>query len=222
MYFTRVACDSGVAERRAGAPHVSTFNTALLLCSMGLSNFCWQFTSPTYGSIVPETVPESQRGLCTAINAWISQVFCIAGAGCGILVGEGHMSEELVWDLAIFCAYMQVPLATWAFCGKACPPWKAVLYPFLWSNDAKERMPSERQLADKAERKRVAAQQEAKRRARSGLAVAKGYDVFVLEFREFFSPFKTPAYRWLWIQQFVGTIGGIIQGAFSFYWFQDW
>ena len=97
----------------------------------------------------------------------------IAGAGCGILVGEGHVSNELIWDLAIFCAYMQVwprshcrivlplvhfapdslrwsvslflkrqcgripmqvPLATWAFCGRACAPWKAVFYPFLWSD----------------------------------------------------------------------------------------
>eukprot|EP01052_Picozoa_sp_SAG31_P025139 SAG31_NODE_2187_length_6236_cov_2.337135_4_plen_211_part_00 len=161
------------------------------------------------GSIIPETVPQSQRGLCTAINAWISQVFLIAGAGCGILVGEGHISDELVWDLAILCAYMQVPLATWAFSGKACAPWKAVLYPFLWSNDAKERMPSKRQLAEKAAQTK---------RELKGFALTKGCDVFAREVREFFSPFKTPAYRYLWIQSFVGTIGGIIQGAFSFYW----
>ena len=30
---------------------MSAANTALLLFSMGLSNFCWQFTSPTYGFI---------------------------------------------------------------------------------------------------------------------------------------------------------------------------
>jgi MFS family permease len=216
MYFTRVACDRGVAERQAGAERASGFTTALLICSIGLSNFCWQFTSPTYGSIVPETVPESQRGQCTAINAWIAQVMSIAGAGCGILVGEGHMSNELIWDLAILCAYMQVPLATWAFCGKACPPWKIVLYPFLWSNDAQERMPSAQQLADKATKQRLEKEKEVARRASSGLAVAKGWDFFVIEFKEFFSPFKTPAYRWLWCQSFVGTVGGIIQGCFSF------
>ena len=216
MYFTRVACDNGVAERRAGADRVSTFNTALLLGSIGLSNFCWQFTSPTYGSIVPETVPESQRGRCTAINAWIAQMMSIAGAGCGILVGEGHMSNELVWDLAIFCAYLQVPLATWAFCGKACAPWKAVLYPFFWHDDARERMPSQRQLAAKAKAQMAEREKEAARRASSGLAVAQGWDIAVYEVKEFFSAFHTPAYRWLWIQQFVGTIGGIIQGCFNF------
>ena len=41
------------------------------------------------------------------------------------------------------------------------------------------------------------------------------------EFWEFVSPFKTPAFRWLWLQGFVGTMGGIIQGYFTYYWFQD-
>eukprot|EP01052_Picozoa_sp_SAG31_P019579 SAG31_NODE_1432_length_8373_cov_8.838289_14_plen_135_part_00 len=41
------------------------------------------------------------------------------------------------------------------------------------------------------------------------------------EFREFISPFNTPAFWWLWVQGFVGTTGGIIQGYFMFYWFQD-
>eukprot|EP01047_Picozoa_sp_COSAG01_P052928 COSAG01_NODE_5617_length_4143_cov_2.188180_3_plen_244_part_00 len=32
---------------------------------------------------------------------------------------------------------------------------------------------------------------------------------------------RTAAYRWLWIQSCTGCIGGIIQGCFSYYWFQD-
>jgi hypothetical protein len=32
---------------------------------------------------------------------------------------------------------------------------------------------------------------------------------------------RTAAYRWLWIQSATGCIGGIIQGCFSYYWFQD-
>ena len=41
---------------------------------------------------------------------------------------------------------------------------------------------------------------------------------FLEEFHEFVSPFKTPAFWWLWVQGFVGTVGGIIQGCFMFYW----
>ena len=87
------------------------------------------------------------------------------------------------------------------------------------------------------------------------LAAKHGGRFSVRAVREFFSPFKTPAYRWLWAQVrivaqgppgparrprsgsalprprhlarpplnqgaqgFVGTVGGIIQGCFNFYW----
>jgi hypothetical protein len=43
--------------------------------------------------------------------------------------------------------------------------------------------------------------------------VESGYAVYLLaEIKEFVSAFKTPAFRWLWIQSVVhGCIGGIIQ-----------
>jgi hypothetical protein len=206
VVFTRQACLQGVAERSAGAAHVSASTTAMLLVSCTVSNFCWQFTSPTYGSIVPETVPESQRGQCVAIQAWIQQVCLIAGNGCGILVGEGHLSDKLMWDCVVVCGFIQIPLACWAFCGKACPPYKACLYPFVWSDDAKERMPSMQQRARRAKAKMD--------------AVASG-GTCSNEVSEFLSPFRsTPAFFWFWVQGFVATAGGIVQGCFAFYWFK--
>ena len=40
-------------------------------------------------------------------------------------------------------------------------------------------------------------------------------------FREFTSAFKNPCYRWLWVQSLLGTVGGIISGQFTFFWYQD-
>ena len=30
--------------------------------------------------------------------------------------------------------------------------------------------------------------------------------------------FRDPCYKWLWIQGFIGQIGGIISGQFTFFW----
>ena len=38
--------------------------------------------------------------------------------------------------------------------------------------------------------------------------------------RDFSSAFYTPAFRWLWIQNFVASIGGTFSGYFFFYWMQ--
>ena len=43
----------------------------------------------------------------------------------------------------------------------------------------------------------------------------------VEEIKYFVSPFQTPAFRWLWLQSFVATVGALVQGYFTFYWFQD-
>ena len=59
------------------------------------------------------------------------------------------------------------------------------------SDDARERMPSARQLAEKVERQRAERQREAARRARGGLAVARGWDFFVIE-----CPGAPGAFKW--------------------------
>jgi hypothetical protein len=84
-------------------------------------------------------------------------------------------------------------------------------------------MPSAKQQREKAAKKAKHRADEAASRAQRGLAVARAgrLGVLIEETHEFVSPFGTPAFRWLFVQQTVGTIGGIIQGAFTFYWFQD-
>lgn len=39
--------------------------------------------------------------------------------------------------------------------------------------------------------------------------------------RDFSSAFYTPAFRWLWVQNFIASIGGTFSGYFFFYWMQD-
>ena len=127
--------------------------------------------------------------------------------------GSGYVTAAFIWKFQIIIGYCQIPLACWAMSGKACSP-------FWW---AAERMPTEKQRVEKIERRKREQEEEAASRKTRGLAVARSGRIGALieEFRYFVSPFQTPAFRWLWIQAFVGTIGGTIQGSLTFYWFQD-
>ena len=84
-------------------------------------------------------------------------------------------------------------------------------------------MPSQLQLRAKAEAKEKKRVETAAVAAERGVAMAEsGYAVYLIaEIKEFVSAFKTPAFRWLWIQSVVGCIGGIIQGCFNYYWFRE-
>ena len=188
-------------------------NTPLLFISWGVSNLSWQIAGPPYGAIFSQTIPESQRGLAVTINGWLCQICQIIGNGMGILLGEGHITPDFVWWFQIVIGYCQIPLACWAMSGRACSP-------FWW---AKERMPTPKQLAEKAAALQKEREIEAAIRRKRGLAVARSGWAGALgqEFKEFISPFQTPAFRWLWCWQSIATIGGVIQGCFTFYWFQD-
>jgi hypothetical protein len=94
-------------------------NTPWLFISWGLSNLSWQIAGPPYGSIFTEVIPESQRGLAVTINGWLCQVCQIIGNSMGILLGEGVVSNEFIWDFQIVIGYCQIPLACWAMSGKA-------------------------------------------------------------------------------------------------------
>ena len=131
----------------------------------------------------------------------------------GLLLGAGLISPSFVWWFQIVVGYLQVPLACWAMSGKACSP-------FWW---APERMPTTEQRAAKAAARHKAQQEAAASRAARGLAVARSgrLGALVEEIKYFVSPFQTPAFRWLWLQSFVATVGALVQGYFTFYWFQD-
>ena len=62
----------------------------LLFASWGLSNLCWQFTSPPYNTIFQEIIPESQRGYAVTINGWLCQICIMVGNGVGIMYGAGR------------------------------------------------------------------------------------------------------------------------------------
>ena len=49
-------------------------NTWQLFVAWGVMNLSWQTTSPTYGAIFQEVIPESQRGLAVTINGWLCQI----------------------------------------------------------------------------------------------------------------------------------------------------
>eukprot|EP01046_Picozoa_sp_COSAG06_P074118 COSAG06_NODE_22508_length_721_cov_0.977492_1_plen_118_part_00 len=84
-------------------------------------------------------------------------------------------------------------------------------------------MPTEKQRAEKIEKRRREQEEAAADRKARGLAVARSGRIGALieELHYFVSPFGTPAFRWLWIHAFIATIGGTIQGSLTFYWFQD-
>lgn len=192
---------------------VESKDTLGLIFWFAFANFAGQFAGPPFSSIIPETVHESQRGKCVTIFGWLVNLFVNLGYWCGILVGEHFISNRTIWNLNIIVQFLQIPLACWACSGRACPPWR-------WEP---ERMPTELQLRDKAAAKEKKRQETAAAAAERGLAIAKSGRLVLLvaEIKEFVSPFKTPAYRWFWIQQCTGILAGIIQGCFSYYWFQD-
>jgi hypothetical protein len=189
-------------------------NVIMLILSLQISNLTNQLANPPFAAIVPETVPESQRGLCMAIQGWLCQVFVLAANGMGLLVGEGHLPDAFIWDAYLFTTAVSIPLACWACSGTACGP-----LPWQWTP---ERLPTALQLREKR------AAQEQQRRARAAAAAASSARTARLgccgaaweELREFTAAMRHPPYFWMWVQGFVGSVGGIIQGCFQFFWFQ--
>eukprot|EP01044_Picomonas_judraskeda_P021858 COSAG03_NODE_5263_length_1294_cov_2.194142_2_plen_143_part_00 len=84
-------------------------------------------------------------------------------------------------------------------------------------------MPTEKQRAEQRARRKKEQDDAAASRVALGLVARKDgcVNTAIDELTYFVSPFETPAFRWLWIQSFIGTIGGTIQGSLVFYWFQD-
>ena len=207
---------------------VSTGNVVMMILGLQISNMTNQLSGPPFSAIVPETVPESQRGLCLAIQGWLCQVFILSCNGLGYFVGEGYIPAKAIWYSYFFATGISIPLACWACSGTACGPCS-------WEP---ERMPTEEQLREKKERlekarlarEQAAARVKASAAARAGVTLKEGGGDKLkvgccarlkAEFEEFTSALSHPPYRWLWLQGFVGCIGGIFQGCFLFFWFQD-
>ena len=89
-----VACYYGVHSK----------NVIMMILGLQISNMTNQLAGPPFSAILPETIPESQRGLCVAIQGWLCQIFVLTCNGLGYLVGEGYIPDRAIWyDTACRC-----------------------------------------------------------------------------------------------------------------------
>ena len=84
-----------------------------------------QIAGPPFSAIIPETVPESQRGLCVTIQGWLCQIFVLSQNGLGYLVGEGCPSPPPLPLHSLDASEIKVEndsgTVTVAQCGRSAP-----------------------------------------------------------------------------------------------------
>ena len=170
---------------------------------------------PPSSAIIPETVPVRQRGQMVAISSWFDTIVNIGGSMVGYLYGEGvtGFSEDTIWWINICNGPVSTFLVLLTFNGTAFTDcsWHGI-----WKE---EKPPSKAVRAELAMLKEKARLKEEAAEMDGGKV--KCWNKMWTELNYFTSAFQDRCYRLLWIQGFIGVVGGILQWQFGFYWYQD-
>ena len=204
----------------------------VLLISLFMGNIGSCISLVPFGAIAVETIHPEQRGVMLAIGTWVGQVATLGGWGIGYLVGEGiFFTTPVIWWINILKFGIQLPLLLICCGGTAgcCTP------------ERRRTIPPEEKKAAEALVKVVAHGEDVGVNNDAGIlwnrARTLRWDTAEQRWEEcrpprltervratmadFSSAFYTPAFRWLWIQVFVATVGNTFSSYFFFYWMQD-
>jgi Na+/melibiose symporter-like transporter len=206
----------------------------VLLISLVMGNSGSALALVPFGAILTETISPKQRGISIVINTWLGGACTLVGWGIGWMIGEGiFFTTEVIWWLNILKFGFQMPVLMIACGGTAgcCTP------------ERKRVASREEKKAAKALIAKLAGAN-ADGSSSSGQSVGVVKDAGVLWNRsrtmrwdrrqqswlevrtpgcgermtanliDFSSAFREPAFRWLWIQLFVATIGNTFVSAF--------
>jgi MFS family permease len=205
----------------APLPHTTVVLAYLeLALSLVIGNSGAAIWTPPYNAIIAETVPLRQRGTCVMVTSWVNTVTGIFSGSIAYMVGEqlscsfesppaGFDVKDQQWEGACFTAKQiwwcdiwiligQIPFYMLCCNGRACDgcSWNGIFKP---EKEIKRPALDTSSTTDTRTRRQ---------RWRD-------------EWNGFTAAFTDPCYKWLWIQGFVGQIGGLISNQFQFYWYQD-
>jgi Na+/melibiose symporter-like transporter len=204
----------------------------ILLGGLFMGNIGSCLSLVPFGAIAIETIHPDQRGISLAIGTWVGGVCTLGGWGIGYLVGEGIVfTTPVIWWINILKFFVQLPLL-WICCGGTAG----------WCTPERRRtVPQEEKKAAAALARTVGEGEDAGVTVDADVYWNRGrtlkwdpkegkWEVCASPncaeraadtMRDFSSAFYTPAFRWLWIQNFIASIGGTFSGYFFFYWMQD-
>ena len=207
----------------------------VLLMSLIIGNVSSTLATVPFGAIAVETISPKQRGLNIAVGTWVGGLSSLAGWGIGFYVGEHAAAlTDLIWWVNIVKFAFQLPLLMVACGGTAgcCTPERKRA---LTSREKKQE--EVQKALTEAGDYRVAGggrvhidsdgiiwntQRTARwDQKKAHWVAASPPSRFTAAMRDFSSAFREPAFKWLWIATFVGTIGGTFSNYFFMYWMQD-
>jgi hypothetical protein len=205
-----------IVARPASMPAITHTELLWAYAELALSLVCGNggasLAGPPFGAIVADTVPLDQRGMCVMIQVWTGTIIGIFSGAISYYVGEGLpcfgydpcLTTEQLWWYNIWLIVLQTPLYCICCNGKACDGFS---FSGIWKPERPARVKVDLRAKALAELNH-GDERTPRKRAAAWL-------------KEFTEAFTNPCYRWLWIQGFVGSIGGMIQGSFTFFWYQD-
>jgi Na+/melibiose symporter-like transporter len=199
-----------------GSPHA----VPVLLISLVMGNTGSALAMVPFGAILTETISPKQRGLSIVINTWLQAVCTLVGWGIGWMIGEGiFFTTQVIWWLNILKFAAQMPLLMIACGGTAgcCTPERKRV---VSREEKKAQKALQVQLGSGSDES-VGVVKDAgvmwnrsrtmrwdrTRAAWLAVETPSCAERVTASMRDFSSAFGEPAFRWLWIQIFVATIG---------------
>lgn len=175
-----------------------------------IGNNCAQ---PAYSCLLPELVPNQQRGLASGIFVFFQVFGALISSGLGLLVGQRTIRDETAYWILIGLA-LYSSLAGCVGMGRR---------PGLWSPERpplEEEKPEEHEVGENVKENQSDGEDglAAESSSHSVLADIRApvYKVF-----SFFTAFGSSNFRWLFIYIFIWSSSGQFGNLFKAYWMAD-
>ena len=198
----------------AASIYIMCYAHTYVLFFIGWALFCVgnNCAQPAYSCLLPELVPNQQRGLASGIFVFFQVFGALISSGLGLLVGQGTISDDAAYWVLIGLA-LYSSLAGCVGMGR---------HPGIWSP---ERPPldenQDEEDADKQKEVPKAHGSEAEPQLIQSDLILAPFPAPLRKLLSFFTAFGSGNFRWLFIYIFIWSSSGQFGNLFKAYWMAD-